>query len=227
MATRVLRRDILGAVVMLAGASPLISAQSVGDLVTHNGFETCWSAALTKPQFLDLLRSGVDGQTGCVPPSGGTVTLPGFGSVAYTACTTPACPGAVPGCPVTTHAGTFSGDFATGIFSGAGSADTVQVPVSSAAFGTCTLVLSNITFAFAPAYVLDPDGNSGVHASALVQAGVTSSYALSASGGALCSLLPGLVEPQLHPQLDATASAAYAEQLTATTVGQSVCPLVP
>lgn len=227
MAAYVLGRDILAAAVVLAGASALAPAQGVDSLLMHNGFEACWSTALTKPQFLDLLRSGVDGRTGCVPPSSGTVTLPGFGPVAYTACATPACPGAVPGCPVTTHAGTFSGDFATGIFSGPGSADDVQVPVTSAVFGTCMLTLSNIVLTFAPAYVFDPDGNSGVYASALVQASVNSTYALSASGGPLCGFLPGVVEPQLGPQLDAAASAAYADQLTATTVGQSVCPLVP
>ena len=227
MVARVRRRDILGAALMLAGAT-LASAQGVGELVMHNGFEACWSTALTRPQFLDLLRSGIDGHTGCVPRSDGTATLPApFGTVAYTACATPACPGGTIGCPVTTHAGTFSGDFATGIFSGPGSADNVQVPVTITGFGTCTLTLSNIVLAFAPAYVFDPDGNRGVYASALVQAGVTSTYVLSASGGPQCGLLPGVVEPQLHPQLDATASAAYAEQLTATTVGQSVCPLVP
>ncbi|MEO8803728.1 MAG: hypothetical protein ABI304_10250, partial [Rudaea sp.] len=45
----------------------VLNAQTV-DLVTHNGFEACWSKALAKPQFLGLMQSSLENQTTCVGP---------------------------------------------------------------------------------------------------------------------------------------------------------------
>src|SRR5512144_2605504 len=50
----------------LLAASAGSTAQSALDLVIHNGFEACWSTAITKPQLRDLLKSTIDGRTGCI-----------------------------------------------------------------------------------------------------------------------------------------------------------------
>lgn len=198
-----------------------------GDLVAHNGFEACWSLALTKPQFLSLLQSSIEGQTYCIAPSSGT--LSGSVSGTYTACDTPACSGGVHGCPVTLHSGAWTGDFAAGSFSGPGSADDVVVPVSyDVGFsGTCNVTISGIGLNYAAGYAEQADGNNGDYLVALNEATVTVTGYTAGGSDPVCTVAASQVGPQAVSQAQTTGSALLTDQLTTATVGKSLCPLTP
>lgn len=216
----------------LALLTPCIGApaQTV-DLVIHNGFEDCWSQALTKPAFLALLQASIEGNTGCVAPSSGVVNF-GFGDVNYTVCNTLACSGnTVLGCAVTVHSGAFGGDFGTGAFSAAGSADDVAVPVSftGAATDTCTITVSNIALTYSPFFYITPDGNNGDYLAYLTAASAVTIDSDSFSGSDFyCNLAASSsVTAQVNAQAAAAATTQMVDQLTATAVGEAVCPLTP
>ncbi|QBB69238.1 hypothetical protein ELE36_01945 [Pseudolysobacter antarcticus] len=205
---------------IFASVMLVMSAASAADLVSHNGFEACWSQALTKPQFLNLLQSTLDAQSGCVAPQTGSSN-----GITYEICNTAACAGGAMGCAVTTHAGTFSGDFVSGVFSGSGSADTIVAPITTNV-GSCTLTISNLTLNYAPSYAVQADGNSGDYMATLLQSPLTvTSHTFS--GNALCNTLASLYGPQLITQIETSGSATVANLLQAATVGESVCPLLP
>jgi len=209
---------------------PGARAQTV-DLVIHNGFEDCWSQALTKPAYLTLLQSSLEGQTGCIPQSSGTTTISGFGDVNYTACYTTACPGGNIGCPVTVHSGPFSGDFGSGAFSAPGTADNVSAPVmlSGALSDTCTITASNIALTYSPYFHITPDGNSGDYMAYLTPASAVTITSDNFSGSDFdCTLAASSsVTSQINTDAETVATAQMVSTLDTTAVALSVCPLTP
>lgn len=197
-----------------------VSTACAADLVIHNGFEACWSQALTKPQFLSLLQSTLDARSGCIAPQTGTSS-----AITYAMCNTAACAGGAMGCVVTTHAGAFSGDFGSGVFSGPGSTDNIVVPITTS-IGPCVLTISNVTLNYAPSYTVQADGNSGDYMAALLQSPLTVTNH-TFSGNTLCNTLASLYGAQLITQIETSGSATVADLLQAATVGESVCPLTP
>lgn len=208
-------------------AAPAFAAIGV-DLVDHNGFEACWSKAVTKATFLQRIRDSVDGQTFCVGESSDS----GAG-VSYDACNTPACPGNVVGCPVVAHADAFSGDFGTGSFSASGSADDISVPISYATpggGGACTITVSNIELAYAPDYFAVPDGNFGSYMAYLSQSAISvtnENTSVDPAGNLVCVSLLSILKDSFIAQAESVASDAWAPVLAADTEGESVCPLSP
>jgi hypothetical protein len=205
----------------LLAASAGSTAQSVFDLVSHDGFEACWPKAITKPQFLGLLKSAIDGTTGCMLYV--AYADSGFN---WQMCLTPACPGGVGGCPVTLRAGTFNGNFATGAFSGPGTTDDVSVDMyysNDVTGGTCTLKLTNLTQTYSPSFYIQPDGNNGDYMAGLDPQALTFDT-LDASS----------LDPTCLSQ--ATSVSGYAQDVVRgesqlalyyTAVDKSVCPLTP
>jgi hypothetical protein len=203
------------------------AAAQVVDLVGHNGFEACWSNAITKTTFLDLIQATIDDKTFCVPQVSGSAS-----GYTYDACNTAACPGNVVGCPVTTHAGSFSGDFVTGDFSSTGTADDVSVPISynGLSSGSCTILFSNIMLDYAPSYFLTADGNNGDYMAYLTQSSVTvtnSDASVNLPANLTCTPLLNFFKGVIIDQAQTAASNNWAPLLSADTVGESVCPLTP
>jgi hypothetical protein len=212
-------------------ASAIARSQSI-DLVVHNGFEDCWSTAITKPVFLQLLQSSVDGYTECVAQTTGSIVIVPFGSIDYTACYTPACPGGAIGCPIAVHAGAFGGDFSTGAFSAPGTADDVSVPVTYSnaiiGSGSCSIDVSNITLQFSPSFHVVPDGNSGDYMAYLAPASFVGVTGDNFSGSnVVCTTAVSTVGSQINGQAQALATQQMIDALNASAVGESVCPLTP
>lgn len=201
--------------------APATAAAQIVDLVDHNGFEACWSKAITKPQFLDLLHASIDGASGCIAQTSGSAA-----GIDYSACTNADCGGQI-GCPVTVHAGTFSGDFGTGAFSGPGTADDISIPISYTYFGmsgNCTITISNITLTYTPWLYIAADGNSGDYMAYLTQQSAVTIDAYSADSPDLtCKALIVAGGSSFVSQAEAAGSAL----LQGTQVGETVCPLTP
>jgi len=205
------------ATVLAAGASPALAV----DLVFHNGFDTCWSKAISKAQFTGLMQSSIDGMTTCIAQSTGSCG-PGC---SYTACNTQACAGSAVGCPVTLHAGAFGGTFASGTssFSATGSADDVSVPVSST-LATCTITISSISLSYALDYTMQPDNNDGLYAASLDQSLVTINGYSAGSANPTCNLFAPSLAPSIVTPAE-TGAGAFVESLEApATVQETVCP---
>jgi len=199
----------------------------VVDLVDHNGFEACWSKAIPEATFLGLIQATIDGKTFCVPEVSGSAS-----GYTYDACNTAACPGNVVGCPVTTHAGSFSGDFATGDFSSTGTADDVSVPITynGISSGSCTILVSNIVLDYAPSYFVSADGNNGDYMAYVTQSSVTvtnSNASVNLPANVPCTLLLGFFKGAIVDQAQTAASDNWGPLLASDTVGESVCPLTP
>lgn len=211
----------IGLVSLSLLAMSAFNAQAV-DLVTHNGFEACWSQALTKPQFLGLMQSSFDNQTFCMQPQ--TLNLSGF---PVTLCNTPACAGGQSGCPVTLHSGAFSGDASSGTFGGSGTADDVTVPVGGTL--NCEVDVANIDATINPDYNVIADGNNGVYTASLTQAPVSldgSQITFSTTDFGCQAALAGLGNT-LVSQLETAVTAVAEAQLRAATLDKSICPLTP
>lgn len=211
------------AAILLAAALPV----TAGDLVIHNGFEACWSQAVTKPQFLATLQTAIDGATSCIPPTTSTDATTG---ITYAVCSQPQCGGATPGCPVTLRAGAFSGDFGSGQFNATGSADDIVAPVAySGGFvppGACTISVSAIALAYAPHFAFEADGNDGAYVAGLPTPGVSIASYSAAGTGTVCMLAAASYGAMLKAQAESAANSLVAD-LLAPTVGASVCPLLP
>lgn len=206
---------------------PALADAQVIDLVGHNGFEECWSKAITKSAFLDLIQATINDQTFCVPETSGSGS--GYN---YDACNTAACPGSAVGCPITTHAGSFAGDFSTGDFSSTGTADDVSVPISYTGLssGSCTILFSNIILGYAPSYFVTADGNNGDYMAYLTQSSVTvtsSDASVNLPPNLTCSFLLTVFKDSIIEQAQTAASNGWGALLAADTVGESVCPLTP
>lgn len=196
------------------------------DLVFHNAFEICWSPASTKPQFLDAIRTSIDGTSGCLPPQSGSDA-----SITYTICgNANGCGTGIAGCPVTMRAGTFSGDFSSGAFSGPGTIDPIPVAISytlsGIISGSCTLTLANIVTSHQLDYLMRLDGLDGVHSDDLAAPQVTiASYTRSG-----CQAIASFIDPYVATAIDnaqAAASLAIEPALRTNTVERSICPLTP
>lgn len=192
------------------------------DLVHHDGFETCWSAALTKPQFLDELRESIDGKTGCIPPQSGNQS-----GIDYTICDVAnGCGAGIAGCPVALQASAFSGDFLAGSFSAPGTASNVAVPINAGFLGSCTLDITAITLTYGIDYLMRIDGIDGVHTDDM-QAPVVDITSQSTSNN--CNALIGAFIATYIPQAIVAAEASAAEaiepELRSRTVERSICPL--
>lgn len=210
------------AALLLTAALPA----SAGDLVIHNGFEACWSQAVTKPQFLGALQTAIDGATSCIQSQTATDTNTG---VTYTVCGQTQCGGSA-GCPVVLHAGSFTGDFGTGQFNATGTADDIvaSVAYSGGIFppGACSITISAIALAYAPSYDAGADGNDGAYMASLIAPGVSITSFNAAGSDAACTYLAGSYGSALKTQAEAAANTLVVS-LLAPTVGESVCPLLP
>jgi len=210
----------------LLAASVCSTAQmGAPELISHNGFEACWPKAITKPQFLTLLKSTIDGTTACIL------------YVAYTdagynwdICSTSTCQGNMGACPVTLHAGTFNGDFGPGAFtasfSGPGTTDDINVPVNyynDVTGGTCTLKLGNLTQTYSPLFYIQPDGNNGDYI-----------WGMDALNVGFATVSPSSADPMCLTQANTVTFYAQSAATIQTTNAlfdavpdQSVCPLTP
>jgi len=211
----------------VASVMAIAGAAQAGDLVIHNGFESCWAQALTRDQFLSALQMAIDSTASCIPPITGNDSSTGL---TYTACGKPQCNGGSIGCPVVLHASAFGGDFGTGQFNASGSIDDIVAPVQYSVSplppAECNITISNIVLAYAPAYTVAPDGNSGAYMAGLQQPGIgITSYA--ATGDAMaCNLLASSYVSLFQSMAEVQANNLVTG-LLAPTVGESVCPLSP
>jgi hypothetical protein len=191
-----------------------------GDLVAHNGFEACWSSALSETQFVELQQSTLEVATACVAQSSGSV--PGLGTN-YQVCDTPACPGENVGCPVTLHSNPFGGDFATGTFAATGSTDSISVHITHS-FGTCTINVGSMPLNFSLAYALQADGNGGQHVASLDDALMTVTGAVAYGGtDVICATLAGAYGSAIARAVQRAGSRLLVKLETPATVGESVC----
>ena len=209
----------------LLAASAGSMAQSALDLVSHDGFEACWPQAITKPQLRNLLKSTIDGRTGCILYVG--YADAGFN---WEMCNTPACAGGVGGCPVTFHAGTFTGDFGaadfTASFSGPGSTDDISMQFfyyNDVTGGTCTLKLANLTQTYSPFVYLQPDGNKGDYIIAMDPLAVTFDTVDPSSADPMCMLQAGTAISYAQSVAGIEANVPLFNAVP----GESVCPLTP
>jgi hypothetical protein len=214
------------ALALLAAFCGAVRAQTV-DLVIHNGFEGCWSQALTETQFLNLLQATNNGQITCLPQT--TQSLgPGAGSIS--SCNLPQCPGGAIGCPVTQVTGAFSGDFTrtSGAFSASGNADGLIVPVwisSPVGSGSCTIGPYTIALTYDVAFFETPDGNSGDYMA--YQTSISESANDNFGTSTCISSIANVLANSVHTQIQTLLVSAMNENLNQAGVTQSVCPLTP
>lgn len=195
---------------------------AAGDLLIHDGFETCWVTAKTKPQFLASIHTSIDGTTSCIPPRSGSQS-----GIGYTICqTVNGCGSGVDGCAVTMQAGTFSGNFATGAFTGPGSASNIAIPVTTTALGNCTINLTGIVFGYSLDYLMQTDGTDGVYSDDLMTPVVDiTSYATNNNcNGLLAGVIASYV-PQAIAAAETNAALTIEPDLRTDTLAKSVCPL--
>ena len=208
-----------GAALILAASTAPVAA---GDLLIHDGFETCWVTAKTKPQFLESIRTSIDGTTACILPQSGNQS-----GVGYTICqTSNGCGIGMDGCSVTMQAGTFSGNFVNGAFVAAGSANNVAIPVTTTVLGNCTINLTGISLGYSLDYLMRTDGTDGVYSDDLMLpvVGITN-YATSNNCNPLLAGVIASYVPQAIAAAEANAGLTIEPGLRADTLAQSVCPL--
>ena len=196
---------------------------SSAELLFHQGFETCWVPGQTKPQFLETIRTSINGTSACIPAQSGSQS-----GINYTVCAaTNGCGAGVDGCPVSISAGTFSGNFLTGQFTGPGTAANITVPITTSVFPACSISLNTISLGYALDYLMQTDGIDGVYSAYLMPPVVDiTNYVLTNIN---CNAtLFGLIGSYVATAIDAAglnASAAIEPGLRADTLGRSICPL--
>lgn len=215
---RGLIRQAFAASLLLAGATEAAAA----DLLIHDGFETCWVTAQTRAQFLESIRSSIDGTSACIPPQSGSQS-----GVSYTVCgNANGCGPGVAGCPVAIQAGSFSGNFTSGHFVGPGTASDIVAPISTTVFGSCNVNLTGITLAYTLDYLMQTDGTDGVYSlDMLAPAVAIASYSTSNNCNPVLAGLISSYVPQAIGQAEAAAAAAIEPDLRANTLERAVCPL--
>ncbi len=213
-----IRLAAVAALVLVVSVSPV----AAGDLLIHDGFETCWVAAKSKPQFLESIRLSIDGTTACIPPGSGNQS-----GIGYTICqTVNGCGSGTDGCAVTMQAGTFSGNFITGEFAGPGSANNIAIPVTTSALGNCTINLIGISLGYSLDYLMQADGVDGVYSADLMPPGVSiTNYTTSNNCNPLLAGLIASYVPQTIAAAEANAASTIEPDLRTDTLAQSVCPL--
>ncbi|MEO7935054.1 MAG: hypothetical protein ABIR27_02240 [Dokdonella sp.] len=201
-----------------------IGSVSAADLLIHDGFETCWVSAQTKSQFLEAIRTSIDGTTACIPPRSGTQS-----GIGYTICqTTNGCGVGVAGCGVTMQASTFSGNFTTGAFAASGSASNIAIPVTTTALGNCTINLTGISLGYSLDYLMQTDGTDGVYSADLMPPSVSiTNYATNNNCNPLLAGVIASYVPQAIAAAESNAASTVEPGLRADTLAQSVCPLSP
>ena len=214
--------ELMAVRVLVALGFAVVTSATAGDLVDHNGFEACWSKAITQPQFLSVEQSAIDGVTSCIPQSTGT---------GYSACSLPKCANNAVGCPVTTHAGAFAGAFSAGStnhHTSTGSTDTITLDVAYSLNSSCTVTISNVALGYALDYTFQVDGNNGLYAASLDQSTLTVQNGYMLVGSDLfCQTLVTVFASTLISQVETAGAAGIAALELPTTVGESVCPLTP
>lgn len=212
-------------VFMGATALACLMPASAAGLLFHQGFETCWVPGKTKPQFLEAMRTSIDGTSTCIPAQSGNQS-----GISYTVCSAPnGCGTGVAGCAISINAGTFTGDFQAGHFTGPGTAANITVPITTNIFGACSINLNAITLTYTLDYLMQIDGIDGVYSSDLLAPGVDiTNYALANNNcnTTLFSLIGGQVSSAISAA-ETEASAAIEPGLRADTLDQSICPLTP
>jgi hypothetical protein len=201
----------------------LAGSAGAGDLIDHNGFEACWSKAITSSTFYGSMQSAIEGATICVAQSGGSC---GVGCT-YNACYTAACPAAATGCPVVLHSDAFTGTLASGIFGANGSTSNIDVPVNiNNGAIVCTVTASNVTLSYALGYTMQADGNNGLYSASLDQTLMTvnAGYSLG-SANATCQSLAQFLAPGFVQQIQTAGAQLLLTLEQPATVGESVCPL--
>lgn len=215
----------------MRAAAPVVSALSVAalagparaaELFFHQGFETCWSTAASKAQFLESVRSSIDGTSACIPPQSGNQS-----GIAYTVCSNAnGCGAGVAGCPVAVQAGAFTGDFTGGHFVGPGTASNIVVPITTTGQGSCNLNLTGITLSYTLDYLMQGDGVDGVYSSDMLTPAVA---IIAYDTNNNCNpVLAGLISsfvPQAIGQAEVATAAAIEPDLRADTLERSICPL--
>jgi hypothetical protein len=196
---------------------------SVAELLFHQGFETCWTPGQTKAQFLETVRTSIDGTSACIPAQSGSQT-----GVTYTVCATAnGCGTGVEGCPVSISAGSFAGDFVNGLFTGPGTAANITVPITTNIFPACSISLNTISLGYTLDYLMQTDGIDGVYSVDLMPPGVAiNNYVLTNinCNATLFSLIGSNVASAITAA-EANASAAIEPGLRIDTLGRSICPL--
>lgn len=205
---------------LLCGA--VSNPAQAADLFFHQGFETCWSSAVSRSVFLGAIRSSIDGTSACIPPQSGNQS-----GIGYTVCSNAnGCGAGAPGCPVAVQAGAFAGDFTGGQFVGPGSASNIVVPISTTGLGSCNLNLTAITLSYTLDYLMQVDGTDGVYSNdMLVPAVAVVSYATSNNCNPVLAGLISSFIPQAIGQAETAVAAAIEPDLRADTLERSICPL--
>ena len=198
-------------------------AQTI-DLIDHNGFDQCWSKALSSDGFLQLLATTTEGADACIPAAAD-------GSV----CATTMCTDGSPGCAVTLRAGQYSVNqifLDTGVaeFNASNGFDPFSMPVVLPVVGACTanfVNTSNAVVQYPLSYSLAADGNNGYYAyQMLVGTGTViglTSDDVTLTGGLGCAVANvglGYFDSILQDGM-----AKVIPGTLAASVGQSLCPL--
>jgi hypothetical protein len=201
----------------------LMAPATAGDLLIHDGFETCWVSAQTKAQFLESVRSSIDGSSACIPALTGNQS-----GIDYTVCAAAnGCGAGIEGCPVILGAGTFSGDFLAGSLSGPGSAADIVVPITTSIFPACSVRLNAISLDYELDYLMRLDGVDGVYSDDMMAPSVTiSNYTLTNinCNGTLFALIGGNVATAVSAA-EGNVAATIEPGLRTDTLDRSVCPL--
>lgn len=193
------------------------------ELLFHQGFETCWVPGQTKAQFLEGIRTSIDGTAACIPAQSGSQS-----GINYTVCAAAnGCGPGIEGCAVAISAGTFSGDFVGGLFTGPGSAANITIPITTSVFPACSISLNTISLGYTLDYLMQTDGIDGVYTADLMPPGVAiTNYVLSNidCNATLFALIGGSVGNAVDAA-EENASAAIEPSLRSNTLGQAICPL--
>ena len=207
-------------IVVLLAATTGTAAAVVGDPIFRSSFESCSTEGVTPASFLERMRAAADERVGCIPP-----TSSSFGGLNFTVCATSTC-GGVPGCTVVMRASDPVGNFTTGAFQLAATADDMTVPIQTTGIVTtqCTLTLSQIVGGHDFSYglvALPPDGTY-VAAMNLASSRIDS-YTRSGCGtlGAFLDSLNAYLQSSVESAIADEVAPAVAD----ATVTQSVCPL--
>jgi hypothetical protein len=206
----------------MVSVAALPAPARAADLFFHQGFETCWSSAVGKAQFLELMRASIDGTSACSPPQSGSQS-----GIGYTVCSNAnGCGVGMAGCPVAVQAGAFAGDFGGGHFLGPGTASNIIVPITTTALGSCNLNLTGITLSYTLDYLMQGDGVDGVYSSDMLAPAVAIvSYDTSNNCNPVLAGLISSYVPQAIGQAEAATAAAIGPDLRADTLERSICPL--
>jgi hypothetical protein len=211
---------------LASGAVVCAPVASSNDLVSHNGFEPCWSNALTADSFLQRLGASTSGREVCLPPAED-------GS----SCADVVCSNGSPGCSVTLRGGEHvpvivaPGDPGSLRYDGSTGFEPFSMPVVIPLVGACTLAFidtSDVRVQHQLLYQLRPDGNDGyytfdAHAANVAASGLADDdVSLGGSLGCLLaspglSFYLGLIQDQV--------GSAITQAIFSETEGRSLCPL--